>query len=241
MSEQPLPNAPEARTPTGEILDQSLTPAPTPTPEPTPTPTPELTPTDDGTTLLTKKEGEEAKPAEGAPEAYAAFKLPENFKLEGEQLEAATELFKDLNLTQAGAQSLVDYHAAQLQAAATNAANAGTETMNTMRAEWQKEVNENAKLGPRLKEIKVNVSRALDSLENPALATRFKQAMDLTGVGDHPAFVEAFDAFAKVINEGKPVKGGGPSVHGQTPGGNAPKPTAAQALYPGLASAASSS
>lgn len=232
MSEQPLPNAPEARTPTGEILDQSLTPTPTPTPEPTPTPTPEPTPTEDGTTLLTKKDGEgEAKPAEGAPEKYEAFTVPEGFELK--DIEAATKIFKDLNLTQAGAQSLVDYHVGQLKAAA----NAGTETMNSMRTDWQNSVKNDPEIGSRLPQVKAEVSRALDSLNNPALVTEFKAAMDLTGVGDNPAFIKAFYKMAQMVNEGRPVSGKGPSVHGQSQTGTQPAPSAAQAMYPNLASA----
>lgn len=241
MTETPLANAPEARTETGEIKDVSQTQQPqtsattdgqtdgqakTETSPPTES---------DGTTLLTKKEDEAPKP-EGAPEKYADFKLPEGIELKDEQLEAATKLFKDLNLPQAAAQSLVDYHTAQLKAAAT----AGTETMNTMRSDWQAAVKSDPEIGSRLPAVKAEVSRALDSLNNPTLVTEFKAAMDLTGVGDNPAFIKAFYKMAQMVNEGRPVKGGGPSIHGQSPAGNAPKPTAAQSLYPNLPSAASS-
>lgn len=235
MSEQPLPNDPASRTPTGEILDQSLTPTPTLEPTHTPTPSPTPDPTNpDGTTLLTKKDGEpEPKPAEGAPEKYEDFKLPEGIELKGEQLEQATKLFKDLNLPQAAAQSLVDYHTAQLKAAAT----AGTETMNTMRSDWQAAVKADPEIGSRLPAVKAEVSRALDSLNNPALVTEFKAAMDLTGVGDNPAFIKAFYKMAQMVNEGRPVSGKGPSPLGQNPSGKQAVPTAAQAMYPNLPTA----
>lgn len=241
MTEQPLPNAPEARTETGEIKDASLSPTQTTTTEPSTTSTTSATTettsaTDDGTTLLTKKEGEETKAPEGAPEKYEAFKLPEGIELKGEQLEAATKLFKDLNLPQAAAQSLVDFHSAQLKAAAT----AGTETMNTMRSDWQAAVKADPEIGSRLPAVKAEVSRALDSLNNPTLVTEFKAAMDLTGVGDNLAFIKAFYKMAQMVNEGRPVSGKGPSVHGQSPSGTQPKPSAAQSLYPNLPSAASS-
>lgn len=194
------------------------------------------TKTEDGTTLLTKKDGEEAKPAEGAPEKYEDFKLPEGIELKGEQLEQATKLFKDLGLTQAGAQSLVDYHTTQMKAAAT----AGTETMNTMRSDWQAAVKADPEIGSKLPAVKAEVSRALDSLNNPALVTEFKAAMDLTGVGDNPAFIKAFYRMAQMVNEGRPVTGKGPSPLGQTSSGKQAVPTPAQALYPNLPSAASS-
>lgn len=238
MSEQPLPNAPEARTETGEIKDVSLgsIQTSTTTDPTTTTETGSVLKTEstepDGTTLLTKKEGE-AKPAEGAPEKYEDFKLPEGIELKGEQLEQATKLFKDLNLPQAAAQSLVDYHTTQLKAAAT----AGTETMNTMRSDWQAAVKADPEIGSKLPVVKAEVSRALDSLNNPALVTEFKAAMDLTGVGDNPAFIKAFYKMAQMVNEGRPVSGKGPSPLGQSPSGTQPKPSAAQAMYPNLPSA----
>lgn len=243
MPETPLANAPEARTETGEIKDVSQTTTPTQTQDSTTETEQSQTQQSgsdiesktepDGTTLLTKKEDEAPTPTEGAPEKYADFKLPEGIELKGEQLEAATKLFKDLNLSQDAAQSLVDFHSTQLKAAAT----AGTETMNTMRSDWQATVKADPEIGSRLPAVKAEVSRALDSLNNPALVTEFKAAMDLTGVGDNPAFIKTFYKMAQALNEGRPVSGKGPSPLGQTPSGTQPKPTPAQALYPNLPSA----
>lgn len=44
----------------------------------------------------------------GAPEAYAAFTMPEGYVLDGERLELANTTFKDLNLTQDQGQKLID-------------------------------------------------------------------------------------------------------------------------------------
>ncbi len=241
MSEAPLANAPEARTETGEIKDVSTQ---TSTSQATTDQTTQTTSNDgdgkakeasttkaDGTTLLTQKEGE-AKP-EGAPEAYTEFKLPEGIKLEGPQLEEATKLFKELGLPQAAAQSLVDYHAAQMKAIT----DATTSTMTQMRSDWQAAVKADPEIGSKLPQVKVEVSRALDSLGDPALVTAFKSAMDLTGVGDNPAFIKAFYKMAQAVNEGKHVAGANPSPHGQTQTGRKDAPSAAAALYPNLPSA----
>ena len=60
----------------------------------------------------------------------------------------------------------------------------------------------------------------------------FSGAMDLTGAGDHPAFVKALWKLSAYITEGSHVAGSGPSAHGQTAPGAATRPSAAKALYP---------
>lgn len=56
------------------------------------------------------KEGEQGEKVElhGAPEAYESFALPDGYALEGERLEQTVALFKELNLSQAGAQKAID-------------------------------------------------------------------------------------------------------------------------------------
>jgi hypothetical protein len=58
--------------------------------------------------------------------------------------------------------------------------------------------------------------------------------MDLTGVGDHPAFVEAMYVLAQRYTEGTHVQGGNPSPLGQSRPGAAARPTLAEAMYPNL-------
>ena len=58
----------------------------------------------------------------------------------------------------------------------------------------------------------------------------------LTGAGDHPAFVKAFNKLAAFVTEGSHVSGKGPSDLGQQKPGAPTKPSAAQALYPNLPS-----
>src|SRR6266403_5217690 len=117
-TEAPLPNSPEARTPTGELKDASQTTTMTPTEEkPLETTPPEPKP----------------EPTPGAPETYTDFTLPEGVKLEGETLKSAQELFKALNLPQDGAQRLVDFHLGQIRAATE----ASSKAYEDMRSAWQ--------------------------------------------------------------------------------------------------------
>lgn len=189
--------------------------------------TPDGTKTPDGNTLLNK-----TNTPTGAPDTYTDFKLPDGLTLEPTALTEATAVFKDLNLTQAQAQSLVDFHAKQLKAVSDGPLTAVT----TMKADWETQVRDTygKDIEPGGK-VAVTISRAIDSLP-PALAKDFRAAMDLTLAGSNPAFVAAFYEFSKRLGEGTTVKGNGPSPGGQASPDAKPK-TVAQAMYPHLPSA----
>ena len=211
-TEPPLPNSPEARTPTGELKDASQPTTTTPTPEPTPTPT---------------EPKAESKP-EGAPEAYADFTLPEGVKLEGETLKSAQELFKALNLPQDGAQRLVDFHLGQIRAATE----ASSKAYDDMRAGWQTAAKADPEIGPKMTQIKENVGRLYDAIGDAKLVGEFKQIMDLTGAGDNPAFIKVLNKLSSFVTEGRHVTGAQPSKFGQTAPGTGERPSTAHALYP---------
>lgn len=223
---QPQVNEAEARTETGELKDQSQTQSTTP---------------DTSTIIETKKETqpstdtkvEETKAetkAEGAPEAYEPFTLPEGIELKPDTLTAAQELFKGLGLTQASAQSLVDFHTKQM----TEAANAPVTAYNEMREGWKAATAADPELGPKAAAIKENLGRAFDTLGNPKLVQEFKDAMNLTGVGDHPAFIKVLNTWAKSIVEPRLVAGKGPSELGQSDKGQKERPSVASGMYPNL-------
>lgn len=258
MSETPLANDDQARSPTGEILDVrpvvveppkadgTTTPTTTTETKTEPTPStetkvePKVEAPKPGETLLTDKKEtkEETKPA--APEAYADFKAPEGHTLDKATIDKATPIFKELGLSQDAAQKLVDLYAAQQ----IEAAKAPGATYEALRTDWRSKVNADPEIKAYATEgktgldaIKVDIGRALGTLD-PTLATEFKAAMDLTGAGDHPAFVKAFWKLSQGITEGKHVAGRGPSPQGQRDPSKAEKPTAAQAMYPTNPSAA---
>lgn len=185
----------------------------------------------EGESLLNKDAKPSEKPA-GAPEKYEAFKMPEGFTIDEPTTKEVSELFKTMGLSQEQGQSLIDFHTAKTKAAAEAPHKAYAE----MRAGWTKEVYDNPKLGDGKTlrpEVKTSITAAINSLPTD-LGTKFRAAMDVTGVGDHPAFVEAFYEFSKRFSEGTSVQGKGPAKEGQAaPSG--PPPSAAKALYPNLA------
>lgn len=229
MSDPVLPNEPAARAPTGELLNQDPTLLPNPPAEPTTTPTAPTEP----------KPTEPKAPTDpaGAPEAYTEFKLPEGVTLDGETLTKAQELFKGLNLPQDAAQSLVDFHAAQLKASAE----APMAAYKTMTEGWKAAYKADPDIGPKAEAIKANIGKGFAGMiaaageSAPKVAAEvaeFKAAMDLTGVGDHPAFIKVLNRFAERFVEPAHVSGGGPAPVA-APGSGPISP--AKALYPGLA------
>lgn len=195
--------------------------------EPTPTPNPE--PKKDDPEPGPAPKGKE--PVAGAPEKYEPFKAPEGITLSETALTEAGTLFKELNLTQEQGQKLVDFQAAQMKAIAEDATN----VYNQTRDGWRKEVLADATLaqnGELRPEVKQKMASAISAMGESGEA--FREALNITGVGDNPAFIRGFLQMAEKFTEGTHVPGKGPvapNKSGQT------RPTAAQSMYPNLPSA----
>ncbi|HEX4919320.1 MAG TPA: hypothetical protein VFV92_01095 [Candidatus Bathyarchaeia archaeon] len=140
------------------------------------------------------------------------------------------ETFKELNLSQDGAQKIMDLYNKEVVEAQEGPYKLWQETQD----KWRTEIMQDPELGGKLDQVKATVARAIDGLGDPKLATEFRAAMDFTGAGNNPAFIRAFYKLASKLTEGGAAAGGGPAGSG-TPGGNKP-PSVAQALYPNLAS-----
>ena len=167
--------------------------------------------------------------AEGAPEKYEDFKAPEGFEIDKEALADALPVFKDLGLSQAAAQKLVDFYATVSQ----KAADAPVKLWQETQQKWIEEVKADPEIGGKLDQVKATVSRAIDGLGDPKLANDFRAAMDYTGAGNNPAFIRAFYRLAEKVSEGGNVVGNRPSPLGQVAPGAAPK-SAAHTLFPNL-------
>lgn len=228
MSDVTQGNATEARDATGTIVDQQAITQSTETTQKTET-------TKEGETKLSETKVEDAKkPEPGAvPDKYE-FKAPEGRQVDTKLVEAATPIFKELGLSQENAQKLFDLHT---QLTAERETQIET-TMTAMRKEWRDAViadkslsNGKDGLSPEASKDIAQVFTAL----GPKAATDLKAAMDLTGAGDHPAIVSAYRTLGKLLSEGTPVRGAGPSPAGQVAPGTAPQ-SAAQRMYPNLPS-----
>jgi hypothetical protein len=221
----PLPNDPAARTPDGTLKDAGTGTIPTSPTSTTPT---ESQPDGTAKPATTPATGETPKPT--GPDTYT-FTPPEGQTYDKTLLDAATPIFKELGLSQAQADKLVEVQAKW----ARSQADLAIETVKAQREKWVAEVMRDPDLGPKLEAIKTDIGRAFAAINDPALEQSFKDAMNLTGAGDNPAFIKTFHKFAQKFIEGKPVSGTGASPNGQTPTGQVQRPSAAQAMYPNLA------
>lgn len=195
-------------------------------------------------TLLT--EGAAPPPAEGepaaAPEAFDPEKItfPEGTSPDKELLGKFGEIAKAHGLTQPAAQQLVDLY----NTVAKTQADANRTAWNTTLTGWEAEVradkdvigkaslkDENGTVLQGLDAVKVVVAKALN---NPTLTDpKFREALEVTGIGSHPAAVRTLYQWAKALTEGGAVRAGGPSPDAGRRETSGPQ-TAARALYPNL-------
>lgn len=241
----PLPNSPDARTPDGTLKDPTVTP---PVQTDSSTTPPQKTETD-GSAPPTKTEStrqptdgksaltDTGKAPAGAPETYADFKAPDGYEIDKASLDKAIPLFKELNLNQEQAQKAIDLYTDLAKAAADEPVN----FYANMQKDWRKEAEGRfgADIAPGGK-IVTEFSTAIDGFLPPSLAKSFREALDFTGVGNHPDFIEGFRVFAKALATGTHVSGKNPSPEGQRAPGSPERPTIAQAMYPNLPSSAGS-
>lgn len=141
------------------------------------------------------KDGKTDKAKDGAPEKYE-FKLPEGAQLDEALVGEFTPLAKELNLSQEGAQKLVDLYA-KTQGAAQKAV---TEHWDNLNKEWQGKVSSDKEYGGADLDKNVAIAKkAIDAFGTPEL----KDALNLTGVGNHPEVVRFFYRVGKAISDDK--------------------------------------
>lgn len=153
---------------------------------------------------------------EGAPEEYADFAAPDGMSLDADTLGDFKGIAKELNLSQANAQRLVDT-AVKLQTSWGEAAQA---QLQTVYSDWSKaSLTEFSTDGKSLSsEVSAATSRALDTYGTPALRELLAGAL-----GSHPEIIRLLDKVGKTVSEDGFVAGGKPVAQ---------KRTAASVLYP---------
>jgi hypothetical protein len=166
--------------------------------------------------------GEPTEPAQAEPEPAAfdpeKITVPEGVVLDKDLFGKFGEIAVAQKLSQEGAQQLIDLCAGFLQQEAAKIA----ESWKTTRDVWVTEVKADKEIGD-IDAIKKVVGPIFDNaaLSDPGV----RQALAVTGGGDHPAIIRTFYRMAKALSEGRPVQAGGvPDAR--------PQRSAAQILYP---------
>lgn len=162
-----------------------------------------------------------------APEAPAVvfdpakLTLPEGMKVDDPLFQEFTgALTNDKLDPQARGQALVDTYKKGVEA--IRAAN--TEAWNKTNEAWVNAVKADPEIGgAKFAETKTTIAKAIDSL-GPELSVAFRQGLDATGAGNHPAIWKGLANLAARLTEGRHVSG--------TPASSAAKPTVKEAFYP---------
>ena len=147
-----------------------------------------------------QKKTDEAPVLTGAPDAYTDFTMPDGFQLEGERKEAAQSLFRDLGLSQAGAQRAIDHFIKTVGEDAAVQQQALEAAVTQQRDEWGKQAK--AELGDQYDAEVKFATTAVHALQNPKLVAAF----DELGWGNHPELIKAFAMFGKMMRD-SPVDG----------------------------------
>ena len=141
----------------------------------------------------------------GAPEAYADFELPEGVELDETLLKETTPMFKELGLSQEGAQRLVSLYANQLQSLANGQVEAFNKAMET----WKTDSLNDKEFGGEGFEENLGIARqAVEKFGTPELM----QLLSEHGVGNHPEMVRFMYRVGKAIKSDTAVGGTGQAV-----------------------------
>lgn len=158
-----------------------------------------------------KAEHDKTKPAAAAapaPVDVTKLTLPEGVTLDENATKAFTELATKHNLTQEVAQDLMNLHTAQLQALAAAPMKAWTD----LNQSWVDEVKADPVVGgDKLVGVQADIATILDKYGDP----KVREALDMTGAGNHPAMVRTFAKIAAALKEATPVLAEKPAEHAQ--------------------------
>lgn len=144
--------------------------------------------------------------SDAVPETYADFELPEGMTPDSVALTGATDIFKEVGLTQENAQKLVSWYAAQVQAGSDERAQAFAQ----LKDDWADQAQKDKEIGGEHFEQNVQLARrAVDAFGTPEL----KQLLDDFAVGNHPAVIRFMMNVGKTLQEDVPAAAG----HGTRP------------------------
>lgn len=168
------------------------------------------------------KEGEaKPEPAKATPSFDATkLQLPEGMKTDDPVFKDFTSTFADEKLgPQERGQKLIDLY----NKAVTGLREQTLKVWNDTNEAWKNEVRKDAEIGgAKFEATKTTITKAIDSL-GPELSVAFRQGLDATGAGNHPAIWKGLAKLAERLTEGGHVSGNPPA---------SAKPTIKEAFYP---------
>lgn len=147
---------------------------------------------------------EEPKVAEAVAFDPAKLQLPEGMKTDDPQFKSFAETFADPKLDpQAKGQKLISLYTDAVKAIRDQQTQVWTDTNKA----WVDAVKADPEIGgAKFEPTKTSIARAIDSL-GPELSVAFRQGLDATGAGNHPAIWKGLAKMAALLTEGGHVSG----------------------------------
>lgn len=193
-------------------------------PETTDTSTTQDQAPEDKSTLLTPKEDEapaptdEEKAAEearsalyGAPEEYEVSGLPEGMSIDKEALDLVTPIAKELNLSNEGFNKLTGVYANDILPKVTQQVVDSLEgDIRETQTQWAAQAEESVRTDPvfeskPMAQVQQVAAKALDKFGG----TEFREFLQTTGLGNHPAMVKMAYLVGSTISEDTTFERGG--------------------------------
>lgn len=148
------------------------------------------------------------KAANSAPETYADFTLPEGFEMDADTLGAFKGLAKELNISQASAQKLIDMQTAL----STKQAEAYQAAVVKQSQDWISAIKNDPELGgANLEKSAANALKVIQAFGDESLTTLLNES----GLGNHPALFKFCHRLSAAISEDKFVIPGNQAASGR--------------------------
>lgn len=145
---------------------------------------------------------DEGKKAEGAPESYTDFTVPDGAELPAGLADDIKSVAKELKLTQEQAQKLADLGLKH----GTVSAEAQAKALQDMQAEWVTSAKGDKEFGGE--KFDANLAVAKKALDTFGTA-EFKELLNATGLGNHPEVIRVlFKVGSKISEDGSVVPAG---------------------------------
>lgn len=150
--------------------------------------------------LLSPEAGEtkEENPDVGAPEEYSEFTLPEGFTLDESVKEQMTGLFKGMNISQAGAQKLIDAYTQRVIAQKETELN----ELADKRRQWRQEVRQRPTYEAERALAQKGIRAVVSTPEEKEIFTD-------SWLSDHPVLFGMFVKIGRLLGEDAPPSAGG--------------------------------
>lgn len=171
-------------------------------------------PAPDAAAEQTKEDGGQS--AEAAPlPAFEAFTVPEGIQVDAEKLgEFTKELAEFEQATKADhaelqkfGQKLMDRHIAEVQATVDRLNEAYVAAFEKQKSEWRSAFEKDPEIGGNRADTTVNAALQFIRTHggNEAQQQEFRELMNATGIGNHPALIRLLAKANSVLSEGQPL------------------------------------